>query len=227
MRGSAVGVVSCAAACAASWTGVARADMAPAPPPVTSAAAPAVAPAPPAPAASDELSHAGQVGITARLGTGVRFLSTYQQTTTCNDTGDRACFARVPTVLELEVAYGLDRRIDVLGEIGIGLEQDFSSVSSIAGPHEVRLSPGLRFYFGQSKHTKLFATVQVVFDFSDYKSDTGGSLGNDFGFRNVNAFLYDINKSVGVYVFGGETFEFARWFDVELEAGVGVQLRYP
>ena len=66
-----------------------------------------------------------------------------------------------------------------------------------------------------------------MFDFSDYKSDTGGSLGTDFGVRNINGFLYDINKSVGVYVFVGETLEFARWFDVELEAGIGIQGRYP
>lgn len=222
MRGTAAGVVACALV---AWSSAARADDQE-PPPATATPPPVTTHV--VTKLDDSYSHAGQVGISARVGTGMRFLSTYQQTTPCDDTGDRACFAREPFTLELEAAYGIDSRIDVLAEISFGLEQDFSSIPQIDnGPHLVRLSPGFRFFFGQSKNSKLFATIQAVFDFSEYKDAGGMSLGNDFGLRNINAFMYDVNHSFGFYLFGGETFGFARWFDVELEAGVGVQLRYP
>jgi hypothetical protein len=213
--------------------GSARADQA-APPPAPPETAQPAAPAPivattttPKRDDPDALNHAGQIGVTARVSTGMRFISTYNASTSCDANGGRACFAREPTALELELAYGLDKHIDLLAEFDLGLEQDFSSAPQIAGPHIVRLSPGFRVFFAQDHHLRGFATVQAVFDFSDYKDSGGMSLGNDFGVRSIDAFVYDINRSVGVYIYAGETFMFDRWFDLELEAGLGVQLRYP
>jgi hypothetical protein len=191
-------------------------------------APPTLATAQPKPDDPLALNHGGQIGVTARVATGMRFISTYDAGTVCDTAGDRACFAREPVTLELELAYGIDKHIDLLAEFALGLESDFASTAQpTGGPHIVRLSPGFRFFFAQDHHTRAFATVQAVFDFSDYKNSAGASLGNDFGVRNVNAYMYDFNRSFGAYLFAGETLMFDRWFDLELEAGLGVQLRYP
>jgi len=158
----------------------------------------------------------------------MRFISTYQQTTKCDSSGDQACFAREPTLLELELSYGLGRHVDLLGELDLGLEQDFSTTAnSDNGPHLVRLAPGLRFWFGETRHTRIFVTAEAMFDLSDYRDSSGKGLGNDFGIRSVDGFEYDFNRKVGVYLYAAETAGFVRWFDIELEAGFGVQLRYP
>jgi hypothetical protein len=205
--GLAVAVV---AVCAAA--SVARADF-----PVL----PAVAPLPP-------LDHDGQFGVAARIATGMRFISTYSQSTKCDSAGDQACFAREPTLLEFELSYGLGRHVDLLAEIDLGLEQDFSTTANTDnGPHLVRLDPGLRFWFGESRHTRIFVTAEALFDLSDYRNSSDQSLGNDFGLRSVDGFQYDFNRKFGVYIYGAETVGLVRWLDLELEAGFGMQLRYP
>jgi hypothetical protein len=91
----------------------------------------------------------------------------------------------------------------------------------------VRLSPGVRYFFSEGETTKLFTTAQVMFDFSSYKDVTGADKGNDLGLRNLNGLWFDVGHSIGAYVYAGETVAFARWLDLELEVGVGAQLRYP
>ena len=50
---------------------------------------------------------------------------------------------------------------------------------------------------------------------------------NDFGMRNSNGLMYDAIRNVGFYFQFGETIGFARWFRIELDAGLGVQVRFP
>jgi hypothetical protein len=132
-------------------------------------------------------------------------------------------------LLGVELAYGVHKRIDVLFELDLGLESDFSptAVSSKDGPHPVKMSLGARRFFSEGEHSKLFATGQVVLDLSGYDDAAGSGRGNDFGLRNLNGFWYDIQREYGAYVYFGETATFARWFDFEVELGVGIQGRYP
>ena len=43
----------------------------------------------------------------------------------------------------------------------------------------------------------------------------------------MNGLWFDLDRSYGAYVYVGETAMFARWLSFELEAGFGVQARYP
>ena len=45
--------------------------------------------------------------------------------------------------------------------------------------------------------------------------------------RNANGLMYDPIRNVGFYVQFGETIGFARWFRIDLDVGLGAQIRFP
>jgi hypothetical protein len=200
---------------------------------------PATEPAPvvaqPKPSTGSLYYHDGQIGVSARVGLGLRGIATYSDKDYCGTTSGSTttgnapvCIGREPIALDLEMAYGLGKRVDVLLEMRLGIERDFASSSTNNnGPHVVRLSPGIRYFFSESKSTKLFTTAQAMFDFSDYKDVNNMGRGNDIGLRNLSGLWLDFHRAYGVYFFAGETLGFARWLDFELELGIGIQGRYP
>jgi hypothetical protein len=160
----------------------------------------------------------------------------YDRTVYCGDTdpatstGNAAvCTGRAPLALDLELGYGVARRIDLVLELRLGLESDFGATSLTAedGPRMFHLSPGARFFFSDSAKTKLFTTAQAVFDFSGYEDLAGGTRGTDVGLRNLSGLWFDLARAYGIYVYIGETITFSRWLKFEGEAGVGIQGRYP
>jgi hypothetical protein len=103
------------------------------------------------------------------------------------------------------------RKIDVFLELRIGLESDFGSTATAMDAARVfHLSPGGRFFFGDSGTLKLFTTAQLVIDASGYKDVTGTGLGTDFGLRNMGRATSRVGTAVG------ETATFARWLRFEL-----------
>ncbi|MDQ3297940.1 MAG: hypothetical protein M3619_15230 [Myxococcota bacterium] len=189
------------------------------------------------PAAADEpagTSHQGQFQLSARLSFGLRGIATYDDTAYCGDTDPSTssgfapvCTGRSPLAIDLELGYGLGRKIDTFLEIRIGIEQDFGPLpTSDEGPRPFHLSPGARFFFSEARRTKLFTTAQVVFDFAGYEDVDGKQLGMDFGIRNMSGLWFDLDRAYGFYFFIGETATFSRWLRFELEAGVGIQGRY-
>jgi hypothetical protein len=179
--------------------------------------------------------HDGQVGIAMRLSTGLRTIAPYDgkvycgTTSTDTSTGNApVCLGRTPTALDLDLAYGIKPRLEAMLEFRIGLEGDFAATPSAAsGPHLLHLAPGLRFFYSDAGKSKLFTTAQAVIDLTGYQDAAGVGRGADFGLRNLNGLWIDLERRYGVYVFVGETLTFARWLSFGLEAGIGVQGRYP
>lgn len=178
-------------------------------------------------------SHHKQFQISARLPFGLRGIATYDEdycgdTDTSRPTGlARVCTGRSPQAIDFELGYGIKPKIDLLLELRLGIEQDFGPTPvSDEGPRALHLSPGGRFFFSQDR-MKFFTTAQLVFDFAGYEDTAGKALGMDFGVRNVTGLWIDFSRSYGLYFFVGETATFARWLRFELEAGVGIQGRYP
>jgi len=170
-----------------------------------------------------------------RAGVGLRTIVPYSDSDYCGKTdtstahGNAAvCTGRQPFGLDFELGYGVGRHVDIFAEASVGLEGSFgpTAAGDASGPHVVRLAPGARFYFSDAGTSKLFTTAQVVFDFSGYKDDLGKSRGVDFGIRNMSGLQFDLDKAYGFYLFVGETVTFARWLDLDLEAGVGLQGRF-
>jgi len=202
------------------------------------AEAPSGAPAGGGPGAGSEraaadLSHKGQLEGSVRLGLGMRAIATYDNMDYCGDTDPQGqfgfasvCTGRAPFSLDLELGYGVARRVDLFAELRVGLESDFGASPTTGGPRMLHLSPGARFFFSEGSRSKLFTTAQIVFDFAGYEDAGGAGRGTDFGIRNLSGLWFDLARAYGVYVYVGETATFARWMRFELEGGIGVQGRY-
>jgi hypothetical protein len=202
------------------------------PPPATSEPAPA---APPASTGPVTYSHKGQIQASLRLSLGMRAIVAYDDADYCGETdsmsstGNKAvCTGRTPFSFDLELGYGIARKIDLIGEFRFSLETDFNSsaISADDAPHVFHFSPGIRFFFSDAKTMKLFTTAQVVFDFSGYKDAAGQDRGADFGVRNMNGLWLDLDRAYGFYAYAAETATFGRWLLTELELGVGVSARF-
>lgn len=183
----------------------------------------------------ERFSHEGQFEVSARFGLGYRAIVPYEDNTYCGKTSNDAeggiapaCVGRAPFALDFELGYGIAAKIDLLLELRLGLEPDFDATpTGDDGPHTFHLSPGARFFFNDAGRSKLFTTAQIVLDISNYKAPGGGDRGADFGVRNLSGLWFDLDRAYGFYVFVGGTAGFVRWFDFQLDAGVGIQGRYP
>ena len=56
---------------------------------------------------------------------------------------------------------------------------------------------------------------------------TTGVSNSDYGVRNANGLMYDPIRNVGFYFQFGETIGLARWFRIDLDVGLGAQIRFP
>lgn len=181
------------------------------------------------------LGHKGQLGLAAQIVTGSRFIKTWDTADFCGDRSTESpsgnatyCFSRVPTTLDLTASYGLSPRIELMFEMRLGLERDFGATQSSGdGPRLRHYAPGLRFYFNDRGMAKFFSTAQVALDATGYKDASGDDRGVDVAIRNANGIFLDFHDAYGAYAFFGEEVEFKRWLEVGIEAGVGIQGRYP
>lgn len=171
--------------------------------------------------------HKGQFGLSARLSLGARGIATYDKEEYCGSIDEEdggfasVCTGRTPLALDLEASFGVARSIELALELRVGIEKDFGVDPAQSGPRTVHLAFGGRFSFSETKRTKLFVQPMLVADLSDRVQ------GNDFGVRGLQGFWVDLHRAYGVYVFVGETAQFARWLSVSFEGGVGFQGRYP
>lgn len=188
----------------------------------------------PAFAHADDFSHDRQYQFSARLAFGLRGIATYDDDY-CGDTDStrpsgfaKVCTGRSPVAVDFELGYGITRAIDVIAELRVGIENDFGATpTDDDGPRPLHVAPGARFFFAEGGRSKLFTTAQLVIDLASYENAAGESLGTDVGVRNMSGLWFDLGRSSGIYGFVGSTATFARWLRFELEAGVGVQVRYP
>ena len=179
-------------------------------------------------------THKGQIQASARINVGMRAIVAYDDADYCGDTdtmsstGNAAvCTGRTPFSLDLELGYGIARKIDLIAEFRIGIEADFAATATASDePHVFHFAPGARFFFSDARTMKLFTTAQVVFDFAGYKDAAGQDRGADFGVRNMNGLWWDLDRAYGFYAYVGETLTFGRWLNFELEAGVGISARF-
>jgi hypothetical protein len=188
-------------------------------------------PAGPPSAAGEHADHQGQFAIGLQVPVGIRAIAPYDGEY-CGSRGENenvnaeVCIGRTPATLDFELAYGVKRNLELLLELRLGLERDFGMdvASDGDGPRLFRWSPGVKFYFAEAAVSKLFSTVQVAFDHTGYDNS---DVGVDYFFRNVNGLQFDVHPSYGFYVYVGEELAFRRWFWLGVEAGIGIQGRYP
>jgi hypothetical protein len=173
-----------------------------------------------------ERNHRLQTGLSIMPGTGYRLIVRYKEDQSCGDpsgiAGKPICARRLPTFLDFQLAFGALARMDVIVDFRFGLEED----PAVAGSHQFAVAPGLRFWLDQEIAFKFFTTLQFVYDYT-YFPPRAGVASSDFGVRNANGLMYDPIRNVGFYVQFGETLGFRRWFRIDLDVGLGVQIRFP
>lgn len=165
--------------------------------------------------------HRGQIGFSLMLGTGYRMIVPYEENTFCGDEekdSRRVCTARSPAFADLELSYGLTTRVDLLVATRLGIEKDFIKSRQFA------LMPGLRIWLDQDEALKFYTTVQLVYDDTDHRQTVSDV---DYGGRVALGFMYDPIKNVGFFTQLGATFGVKRWFRIEADWGLGVQVRFP
>ena len=172
-----------------------------------------------------ESNHKYQTGLSVMPGSGYRLIARYKENQNCGDSSGIAskpvCAHSVPFFLDFQLSFGVAARADLIADIRFGLQSD----PTIKDGHQFALAPGLRFWLDQDVTLKFFTTLQFVFDYMDYKNS--GPSNSDYGVRNANGLMYDPIRNVGFYVQFGENIGFARWFRIDLDVGLGAQIRFP
>ena len=173
-----------------------------------------------------QVNHKFQTGFSIMPGTGYRLVVPYKEGQFCGDQSGistkRVCANYVPVFLDFQLSFGVAARADVLLDLRFGLQSD----PAVPGSHQFVVAPGLRFWLDQEVALKFYTTLQFVYDHTDF-SNSGGIRSSDVGMRNANGLMYDPIRNVGFFVQFGETVGLMRWFRIDLDVGVGAQLRFP
>ena len=178
--------------------------------------------------AAPVVGHKQQFGVGLQVGTGFRGIVTYDEEYCgeLNDDGTNrsTCLGRSPITLGIVGSYGITDGLEVILEVGVGLESDFGIAANVGGgPTLVALSPGFKAYFAEIGAAQIFSTIQFVVDFADYDQVPG----NDYAVRNINGFQFDFHRTFGGYIYFGESVGWNRWLSFSVEAGLGIQARFP
>lgn len=174
-----------------------------------------------------ERNHRFQTGLSIMPGSGYRLVVPYEEGKDCGDSSGmgvkRVCSHRVPFFLDIQLSFGVMARMDIIADLRFGLEDD----PAVKGSKQIALAPGIRFWLDQEVALKFFTTLQFVYDYTDFSTARNGTKSSDFGIRNANGLMYDPIRNVGFFVQFGETVGFIRWFRIDLDVGLGVQVRFP
>ena len=170
-------------------------------------------------------NHRLQTGLSITPGAGYRLIAPYKDNQRCGDrsgqTEKRVCSGFVPFYTEFQLSFGVSSRLDFLMDLRFGIQTDPTQ----AGRRQFVFAPGLRFWLDQEVATKFYSTLQFAYDYMNFVD--AGYAKSDYGVRNVNGFMYDPIRNVGFFIQVGETIGFARWFRIDIDLGLGVQVRFP
>ena len=173
-----------------------------------------------------QVNHKFQTGLSIMPGSGYRLIVRYKEGQFCGDSSGipnkPVCAHYVPVFLDFQLAFGVATRADVILDLRFGLQSD----PAVPGNHQFAVSPGLRFWLDQEVALKFYTTLQFVYDHTDFSS-SGRIRSSDVGMRNANGLMYDPIRNVGFFVQFGETIGFMRWFRIDLDIGLGAQIRFP
>ncbi len=172
-----------------------------------------------------QVDHHHQVGVSLMPGIGYRMIARYQEQQSCldssGDDGKWVCTSGVPAFLDFQMSYGSTQKLDVIADVRLGLALD----QAPGVGRQLALAPGIRLWLDREVRLKFFTTLQFLYDAT--KQGQAHVRNSDFGLRNSNGLMYDAFRNIGAYVQFGENIGVVRWFRIEIDVGVGVQVRLP
>ena len=180
---------------------------------------------PAAAADAESLDHAGQLGLSLMPGAGFRMIVRYNEDQTCIDAkgpdSKWICTNDVPFFADLSLSFGILSGYDLLADVRFGVARE----DALGVSRQFALMPGLRIWLDREGAWKFYTTLQLVYDHTGQAQDAVEDT--DYGARNANGLMFDPTRNFGLYVQLGETFGFRRWFRMEIDVGVGAQIRFP
>jgi hypothetical protein len=170
-------------------------------------------------------NHHLQTGFSIAPGAGYRLIVPYKENQACGDRSGqpekRVCSNYVPFYTEFQLSFGVTSRLDVVMDLRFGIQTDPTQ----AGRRQFMFAPGLRFWLDQEVATKFYSTLQFAYDYMNFVDPRYAN--SDYGVRNVNGFMFDPIRNVGFFIQVGETIGLARWFRIDIDLGMGIQVRFP
>jgi hypothetical protein len=171
--------------------------------------------------------HRFQTGLSIMPGSGYRLIVRYKEGQYCGDSSGvgrkPVCANYVPFFLDFQLAFGVAKRADIILDLRFGLQSDPATLAF--NSHQFAVAPGLRFWIDREVTLKFYSTLQFVYDHTDFRDS--GVKSSDVGVRNANGLMWDPIRNVGFFVQFGETMGFMRWFRIDLDIGLGAQIRFP
>ncbi len=165
------------------------------------------------------LLHRDQFGLAIMPGSGYRIIAPYKDNIPCGQLNTRVCAGRIPLFLDAQASFGFAAHWDVIVDLRFGIEADFSQ------SHQFAVAPGVRYWVDADQPAKFFATIQGIYDLNPQHEP--GIKDYDLGVRNANGFMFEVMRNLGFYLQFGETLGLVRWLRFEVDAGIGVQARFP
>ena len=144
----------------------------------------------PLPVPAPPRTREGRLGIAARSAVGVRRIA-----------GD---LERAPLGVDLEAAYSISRRTELVLEARYGIERD-------TGVRAFRVSPGARVFLGDHLFVQSSVSLDVV---------------HEFGLRTAQGLWLDLTGTLAVQAVVAQRIEVSDRFVLSLDAGLGVQARF-
>jgi hypothetical protein len=169
--------------------------------------------------ATPSLNHVLQFGLSVMPGTGYRGIFPYEENINCGQADKRVCTTRLPFFVDVQPSFGISAKWDVLVDLRFGIEKDFTQSRQFA------VAPGFRYWVDPELPVKFYATIQVAYDTTDQNNQS--ITNNDIAVRNANGVMFEVMRNVGFFLQFGETIGFRRWLRFEVDAGMGVQARFP
>ena len=172
-----------------------------------------------------QLEHTRQVGVALMPGIGYRVIARYNDKHFCldhtADEGKWVCTNDVPFFVDLSLSYGVTERLDLITDVRLGIARDDAKGVG----RQLAFFPGVRFWLDRDVRLKFFTTIQLAVDHTTQNQDRVRDT--DVGIRNANGLMYDPIRNLGFYIQVGETLAALRWFRLEIDAGLGLQVRFP
>jgi len=165
------------------------------------------------------LHHRHQFGLGFRAGTGYRVIAPYSEGQDCGEAGERVCDGRQPAWLELSPCFGVSKSLEILVDLRIGLEDDFTPSKDFF------VAPGIKYYANAESWFKIYTTAQLVLDTQEQPPNSGMSS-FDLGVRSALGIQFDVHHAVGLFVQGGILFGFLRHLNFTVDFAGGIQVRY-
>lgn len=162
-----------------------------------------------------------QAEIRASVMEGYTIAVKYGSGAPCDTVGQVFCHNRTPVMMDFAAGFGVLEWLEIEARFRLGLESVFGVEPGAAG-HGLPMQAGLgiRAYGSETSRFKFAFGVAVLADFTNGQS-------TDVVARLDEGIHYDVERHFGFYLQLGETIQPLRALTLTIDAGLGIQGRFP